>query len=86
MNPVTLDVAAVSPDPIRKSATELQAALFTQLLRHGGFAEAFSTGSDTLDSLTDHVLQRVAEDIAAADTRFADRLYQQLRGAEGELP
>lgn len=82
IDPVTIGSTVIAPDPVRESARDLQVALFTELLRHGGFAEAFATGSDALDSLTTHVLQKVAEDMAGADTRFAAKLYEQLSAAE----
>ena len=67
-------------DPKRQAAEQLQIAFFKDMLTHGGFADAFSTGSNTLDSFTSLVIEEVAEEIAAKDTSLADHFYKQLQG------
>lgn len=67
-----------APDPLRAAAERLQAAFFLDLLKHGGFADALSTGSGPLDTFTGVVLERVAEDLARGDRRLAEQLYLRL--------
>ncbi|MEO1657075.1 MAG: hypothetical protein AAFR65_05090 [Pseudomonadota bacterium] len=67
-------------DPQRQAAEQLQVAFFTDMLIHGGFADAFSTGSNTLDSFTSLLVESVAKEIAAKDPSLADHFYSQLKG------
>ena len=69
-----------SNDVHRQAAEQLQIAFFQDMLMHGGFAEAFSTGSNTLDSFTSMIVENVAKEIAAKDTSLADHFYRQLQG------
>ncbi len=64
--------------PEWQAALELQTALFADMLRHGGLAEAFSTGSGPLDSMTGQMLQVVAEDLSRHDQSLAERLYKTM--------
>jgi hypothetical protein len=68
-------------DPTRAAAKDLHAALFADMLRHGGLMEAFSTGEDSLDAMASVVIDRVAEDLARRDTAFTEQLYKALQGA-----
>ncbi|MEO1042580.1 MAG: hypothetical protein AAFX52_09830 [Pseudomonadota bacterium] len=74
--------ATLTIDPHRQAAEQLQVAFFKDMLMHGGFADAFATGSNTLDSFTSLVVEGVAEEIAAKDRSLAEHFYSQLRGPE----
>ena len=69
-----------SSDVHRQAAEQLQVAFFQDMLMHGGFADAFSTGSNALDSYTSMIVESVAKEIAAQDTSLADHFYRQLQG------
>lgn len=66
-------------DPDYAAARRIQVALFTELLRSGGFAEAFSTGSGTLDHFTGVMLDHIAQDLSRRDHSLADGIYRQLK-------
>ena len=72
--------AQPSSDLHRQAAEQLQIAFFQDMLMHGGFADAFSTGSNTLDSYTSLIIENVAKEIAVQDTSLADHFYRQLQG------
>ena len=81
ISPATLSAHGPSSevdDPVRRVARDLQVTFFKDMLQYGGFAEAFSTGSDTLDSFTSVVLEQVALDMAVQDPTLADYFYRQI--------
>ena len=86
MVPETLPISGVTnaapQDPLRAAAEELQAQFFVDMLKYGGLADALSTGSNALDSMTDIVLQSLAKDLASQDPAFAEALYQQMQGID----
>ncbi|MEM7739456.1 MAG: hypothetical protein AAF225_01485 [Pseudomonadota bacterium] len=71
--------SAATVDPRRQAAEQLQVAFFKDMLMYGGFAEAFETGSNTLDSFTSMVLENVAHEIAMKDRSLAEHFYRQLQ-------
>ncbi|MEM9286281.1 MAG: hypothetical protein AAGA39_10380 [Pseudomonadota bacterium] len=70
---------APTSDPQRQAAEQLQVVFFKDMLMHGGFADVFSTGNNTLDSFTSFVVEKVAQEIVEKDPSLADHFYQQLR-------
>jgi hypothetical protein len=79
ITPIRASQQAQTADPNRQAAEKLHAALFADMLRHGGLSEAFSTGQDSLDSLASVVIERVAGELASKDTGFTDHLYRALK-------
>ena len=80
--PISSVDGAPKADPLRAAAQELQAQFFVDMLKYGGLADALSTGSDTLDSMTDLVLQHLATDLSSQNPQLADALYEQMKGHE----
>ncbi|MCQ8184904.1 hypothetical protein [Parvularcula maris] len=79
VNLITSPQPGQTPDPNREAAEKLHAALFADMLRHGGLSEALSTGEDSLDSLASVVIDRVAGELASQDAAFTDHLYKVLK-------
>ncbi|MEM1379039.1 MAG: hypothetical protein AAGH41_00290 [Pseudomonadota bacterium] len=62
------------------AAKKLHIALFTDLLKHGGFVEAFSTGTETLDYLSNGIIEQISEDLVRQDPAMTERLYREMIG------
>ena len=60
------------------AAQELQTALFTEMFRSAGFADAFGTGEQALDALSEHVLEQIAEKVSADNPQLAEVFYSKL--------
>ena len=68
----------LADDPQWKAAVDLQTAFIAEMLKHGGFGDALSTGDDSLDALTTYIIDDIAADLSRQNTQLADAFYRQM--------
>ena len=85
-----LSPQAVAPepgaDPARRAAADLHRQFLSQMLRASGLGEAFTgkgAGGEAA-ALADFAFDAIASEMAAAQPRLTENLYQALRRAGGE--